>query len=181
MPSHPCPPQLNTGTTWGSSVAYELTVSQVGPASTAHLSFISSLPPSLPYLFPFGFSPLPPLLYLLSLTSSPLHPLPNILSLTSSPLHPLLYILYPNPTILLSLPYLLSFTSLPHLLSILSASQGRRGQYTSLDVKKNRFDGTLGSVYLQYSAPLNAFVEANEADAIKDLSEGQPKLVKKKI
>jgi hypothetical protein len=50
-----------------------------------------------------------------------------------------------------------------------------------LDVKKNRFDGTLGSVYLQYSGPLNAFVEANEADAIKDLSEGQPKLVRKKI
>ena len=50
MPSHPCPPQLNTGTTWGSSVAYELTVSQVGPASTAppliHLfsSTLSSLP-----------------------------------------------------------------------------------------------------------------------------------------
>lgn len=113
-----------------------------------------------------------PLFYILSLTSSPLHPFASILSLASFTLIPLSYFLSP-----ISSPLHLY----RNLLSILSASQGRRGQYTSLDVKKNRFDGTLGSVYLQYSAPLNAFVEANEADAIKDLSEGQPKLVKKKI
>jgi hypothetical protein len=90
------------------------------------------------------------------------------------------------PFTLPPLPHLAFSSSpppLPHLLFFSSClfPQGRRGQYTSLDVKKNRFDGTLGSVYLQYSGPLNAFVEANEADAIKDLSEGQPKLVRKKI
>ena len=48
--------------------------------------------------------------------------------------------------------------------------QGRRGTYTSLDIKKNRFDGSLGKVYLQYSPPLHCFVEADEDEAMKELT-----------
>ena len=50
-----------------------------------------------------------------------------------------------------------------------------------MDVKKNRFDGALGKVYLQYSSPLHCFVEPDEEEAAKDMVPALATYAKKKL
>ena len=38
-------------------------------------------------------------------------------------------------------------------------------RFTSLDVKKNRYDGQVGSLFIEYRSPVHKFIEATDQNA----------------